>query len=70
MTSYDVIDMGQQVMSGLSPVRRQAIARTNADLLSIGRVGTNINWNRNQNTKHFPQENAFENVYRMSALIV
>ena len=48
--------------NGLSPVRRQAITWTNADLLSIGLLGTNFSEIRNGNTKIFIHENAFENI--------
>ena len=48
--------------NGLSPVRRQAITWTNADLLSIGPLGTNFSEIRIQNTKLFMNENVFENV--------
>ena len=32
----------QSLGNGLSPVRRQAITRTNAGLLSVGLLGTNL----------------------------
>ena len=48
--------------NGFSPVWRQAITWNNADLLSIGSLGINFSDIRNQNTKVFIQENAFENV--------
>ena len=57
--------------NGLSPVRRQAIIWTNAEILSIRCLGTNnLQWNSNQNTKVFIHENAFENVvYEMAAIL-
>ena len=44
---------------GLSPSRRQAIIWTNAGLLLIG---PKLQWNLNQISYIFIQENAFENV--------
>ena len=46
--------------NGLSPIRRQAITWTNAGLLSIGPLGTNLNEIRH--TKLLIYEDAFENV--------
>ena len=45
---------------GLSPAQRQAIIWTNAGLLSIGPLGTKIQWNFCKNIKCFLHENAFE----------
>ena len=41
--------------NGLSPIRRQAIFLTNAGLLSIGPLGTNLSEYRLQNGGHFVQ---------------
>ena len=46
-----------------SPVRCQVITWTNADLLSIGLLGTNFSEISIKSTKHFIHENAFENVF-------
>ena len=56
--------------NGLSPVRRQAITWTNADLLSIGPFRTNFSEVWIKNTKLFIQENAFEKVvWKMAAIL-
>ena len=47
--------------SGLWPVRRQAITWTNADLLSIGSLGTNLSEIGIKNTKRFIHKNASAN---------
>ena len=44
------------------PIRRQTITWTNADSLSIGTLGTNVQWNLNQSTIVFIQKHAFKNV--------
>ena len=50
--------------NGLLPVRRQAVAWINADLLSIGLLGTYLNWNY----IIYIQENAMENANMASIL--
>ena len=50
--------------NGLSPVRRQAITRTNVDLLSIGPSGNKFQWNLIQNARLFIQENALKHRVR------
>ena len=47
--------------NGLSPGRRQAIIRTNAGILLI-EPWNKLQWNSNQNSNIFIQENAFEYV--------
>ena len=47
--------------NGLSPGRRQSIIWTNAGILLIGPSRTKLQWNFNQNSCIFVQENAFEN---------
>ena len=55
----------------MSPIRRQAIIWTNAGLLSIGTVMNKFQWNFNQNTKLFIDENAHENIVcEMAAIVV
>ena len=54
--SWVIISLG----NGLSPVPFQAITWTNAGLLSIGLLGTNISEIKNQNFIGFIQENAIE----------
>ena len=54
--------------NGLWPGRRQAIIWTNAGILLIGPLGTNINFNRHPNI--FIQENALEYVVREVASIL
>ena len=52
--------------NGLSPDQRQAIIWTNAGILLIGPLGTNLN----QNSYIFIRENAFENViWKMAAIL-
>ena len=48
--------------NGLLPGRRQAIIRTNAQILLIEPLGTNLQWNFIWNSYIFIQENVFENV--------
>ena len=48
--------------NGLSPGRRQAIIWTNAGILLIGPLGTNFQWNFNQNSNIFIKENVFASV--------
>ena len=48
--------------NGLSPVRRQAITRTNAGLLSIGPLGINFSHNIMKKKVVFVWENGFQNV--------
>ena len=63
---YDVTVMKLTIIgseSGLSPGRRQAIIWTNAGILLIGPLGTNVKWNFNRNSYIFIQENPFENVF-------
>ena len=47
-----------------------AITETNADLLSIGSLRTDLQWNFNQFIIIFIQENAFENVVCTMAAIL
>ena len=56
--------------NGLSPVRWQAITSTNADLLSIGPLGTNFSEIQIEIKKIFIHENAFENVVCEMAAIL
>ena len=56
--------------NGLSPERRQAITWTNAGILLIGPLGTNLCENFNQNSNISIQENAFENVFCEMAAIL
>ena len=49
---------------GLSPNRRQAIIWTNAEILLIWPSGKH-----NQNSYIFIQENAFENICKMAAIL-
>ena len=46
--------------NGLSPGRRQAIIWTNAGILLIRPLGTNIQWNLDRNSYIFIQEKAFK----------
>ena len=55
--------------NGLSPDQRQAIIWANAGIVLIGHLGTNLKWNFIQNSNIFIQENAFENVRKMSAIL-
>ena len=48
--------------NGLAPDRRQAITGTNAGLLSIALFGNKFQWNLNQNSTIFIQENSLENI--------
>ena len=48
--------------NGLSPGRRQAIIWTNAGIVLIGALGTNVSENFDWNLYIFIEENAFENV--------
>ena len=48
--------------NGLSPIRRQAIIYSNAGLLLIAHLGTNISEILIKNTKRFIHENAPENI--------
>ena len=50
--------------NGLSPIRRQAITRTCADLLFSGPLGTSFCQIYSQNTIIFIQEKTFEVVVR------
>ena len=50
--------------NGLSPARRQAIILTNAGILLIGPLGTNLSEILIEITYIFIKENAFENVVR------
>ena len=56
--------------NGLLPGRRQAIIWTNAGILLIGHLGTNLSWNVNRNVYIFIQENAFESIVRILAAIL
>ena len=55
--------------NALSLVRREAIAGSNAVLLSIEPPGTNFNENWIQNTKRFIYKNALENIVCEMAVI-
>ena len=57
--------------NGLSPGRRQSIIWTNAGILLIRPLEKkNVQWNLNQNSYIFIQENAFEIVvWKMSAIL-
>ena len=55
--------------NGLSPGRREAIIWTNAEILLIGPLGTNL-WNFNPNSYIFFQGNAFETVVCEMAAIL
>ena len=48
--------------NGLSPERRRVIIWTNAAILLIWTLGNKLQWNFNQNSNIFIEENAFENV--------
>ena len=55
--------------NGLSPSRHQAIIWTNAGILLIRPLGTNL-WNINRNSYIFIQENAFQKVvWEMAAIL-
>ena len=56
--------------NGLSPGRRQAIFWTNAEILSIGPLGTNFSENFNRNSNIFIPENTFESVVCETAAIL
>ena len=59
------VSVNQTIISsdnGLSPNRRQAIIWTNAVLLLIRPFRTKFQWNFNQNSNIFIEENEFENV--------
>ena len=56
--------------NGLSPGRRQAITRTNAEILLIRHPGTNFRDFLNRNSYIFIQENAFETVICEMAAIL
>ena len=56
--------------NGLSPGRHRAIIWTNAGILSTRQTGNKLQWNVNQNSEFFIQENAFEKVvWKMSAIL-
>ena len=56
--------------NGLSPVRRQAIIRTNAGILLIGPRGTNFSDILIDIYTFLIQENSFENfVWKMAAIL-
>ena len=56
--------------NGLSPHRRQAIIWTDAGILLIPPLRNQIQWNLNQNSHLFIQENALENtVCKMAAIL-
>ena len=67
MTSYIFVNTG--LGNDLSPVRRQVLTRTNADLSSVEYLETS--WtNLNQNTNLFIHEYAVENgVCKISAIL-
>ena len=46
----------------LSPIQRQAIIQTNAGLLSVAPLGTNLSEILIKNTKRFIDKNASENI--------
>ena len=48
----------------MTPDRCQAIIWTNAGLLAVGHLRTNLKWNFNRKSYIFIQENMFENVVR------
>ena len=54
---------------GLSPDRRQTIIWTNAGILLIGPLGKKLQWNLNWSLYIFIQENEFENVCKMAAIL-
>ena len=56
--------------NGLSPVRRQAITWTNADLSSIRPLGRTFSENSNKNSDNFVKENAFYDVVCEMAAIL
>ena len=55
--------------NGLSPDRRQAIIWTNAGILLIGPLGTNFSEILIEIHEISFQENAFENVWKMAAIL-
>ena len=55
--------------NGLSPGRCQAIIWTNAGILLIGLLGINSSEIFNQNVYIFIHENAFENVWKIAAIL-
>ena len=56
--------------NGLSPGRRQAIIWTNAGILLIGTLGTNLSEIFIENSYIFIKENPFENVvWKMAAIL-
>ena len=67
-----MLEIGVSIGStnGVSPVQRQAITWTNADLFSIGPLGTKFREIGIENTKRFIHEMAFENVVLEMAAIL
>ena len=57
--SVNMVSIGSD--NGLSPIRHQAIIKTNAGLLSIGTFSNKLQWNLSQNSIIFIHEKAFEN---------
>ena len=55
--------------NGLSHGRRQAIFWTSAGILSIWALGSKLQWLFIRNSNIFMQENAFENVSEMAAIL-
>ena len=57
--------------NGLAPSRRQVIIWTNASHIAKSTLMKKLQWNINQNSYIFIQENAFENVIcNMSAICI
>ena len=68
MRPWNIVSIGAG--NGLSPNRRQAITRTNADLVSIWHSWISFESKWKQNIKIFIEQNAFVNVvFKMSAVL-
>ena len=59
---YDVTDLGKDCLTGIE----QAITWSNADLLLIGTLATNLSWKSKY--QYFPK-NAFENVSNVGPFV-
>ena len=57
MTPCDVLELGQHLYNGLSPVRCQMISSINTDVFVNGTIGNKLHWIVNQNINFFIQWN-------------
>ena len=71
MGKLTIIDSDNGLLPGWRQASwRQAIIRTNAGILLIGTLGTNVSEILKRNSYIFIQENAFENVvWKMAAIL-